>query len=293
MKNEIIIIGLVLICMLSTSCALIFFNGNGKVEKQEKELSGFSGIDVSSGFNVYLSQSENEKVVVEIDENLQKHVRAEVNSGTLKIDASLRIRKVTKRNVYISSKNIDSITLSGGGSLTGESLIKIDHMYMNISGGGDLEMEINTPKLNFEMSGGGDAKIRGNIESSSAKMSGGGDLIFDADCKDLVTSIKGGGHLKANINALNLDCSISGGGDGKISGHVKNAKINIKGGGDLFASELQIENAKVNISGGSDAILKIKDTIEGNVKGGGDLILKGVPGYQNIQKSGGSKVELK
>lgn len=292
MKNELIIIGFTLCSLLTSSCALIFKYGNGKVVKQEKKLTDFSAVEVSSGFNIYLNQSEKERIIIEIDENLQKYVEARVDSGVLKVEASLLVRKATKRNVYVNTKNIDNINLSGGGNLICDSLFETDKLTVNIKGGGDMEMEVNSPKFDLIMSGGGDAKIIGEIVNASTKMSGGGDLSIEVGCKELKIDVSGGGHLKAKVNTQNLNCSISGGGNGNILGSTEIAKFQVRGGGDLFASDLIIENANVNVSGGSDATLKVTSNIEGNVRGGGDLLLKDNPVSININKSGGSKVKV-
>ena len=47
-------------------------SGNGKVVEEIRDLDGFTGVKVSSGIDVYLSQGSNFEVKVEADEKKQK-----------------------------------------------------------------------------------------------------------------------------------------------------------------------------------------------------------------------------
>ena len=45
-------------------------SGNGNVLEETRDISGFTGVKVSSGIDVYLSQGSSFEVKVEADENL-------------------------------------------------------------------------------------------------------------------------------------------------------------------------------------------------------------------------------
>ena len=64
---------LAIIMLLSLSSCIIDgwdqgISGNGRVVEDDRDISGFTGVKVSSGIDVYLSQGSNFKVKVEADE---------------------------------------------------------------------------------------------------------------------------------------------------------------------------------------------------------------------------------
>ena len=85
--------------------------------------------------------------------------------------------------------------VSGGGDVKITSKGKTSDAKIDISGGGDLTMELNTDKLKCSLSGGGDASLSGQA----------GDVII---------SLNGGGDLNArNLQSGILDFQVSGGSD--------------------------------------------------------------------------------
>ena len=291
MKKQLLFLVSMILSLLTTSCAQIFILGNGNITKKELPLANFSGIDVSRGFNLYLSHNDSEKVTIEIDENLHEYVKAEVNSGTLIISAHTRIRNITKMNVYVSAKNIENIILKGGGNLIGENSIITDKIKIDVGGGGKLDMKLNTQELLLEMNGGGNGVLEGEITKNSIHFVGGGDLKLNVTGTENEIYFGGGGKLVADLNSKALNCTIKGGSNADLSGNVDNADIQLSGGGDVFATEMQIENAKIHVSGGSDATLIVKNTISGEINGGGNLILQGKPLVCEVKTAGGSKIK--
>ena len=82
--HSLIAVWLVVFSLTAVSC-IAHIHGNGKVVKQERPVSGFDEISVSTGIEVILTQDTFEKVVVEADENIQKVIKTEVNGSKLKI----------------------------------------------------------------------------------------------------------------------------------------------------------------------------------------------------------------
>jgi hypothetical protein len=291
MKKQLLFLVSLMVSLLTSSCAQVLILGNGNVTKKELPLSNFSGIDVSRGFNLYLSHDDSEKVTIEIDENLHEYVKAEVNSGTLIISAHTRIRNITKMNVYVSAKNIENIILKGGGNLIGENSTITDKIKIDAGGGGKLDMKLKTQELLLEMNGGGNAILEGEITKNSIHFVGGGDLKLNVTGTENEINFGGGGKLVADLNSKALNCTIKGGSNAYLSGNVDNADIQLSGGGDVWATEMQIENAIIQVSGGSDATLKVKNAINGEISGGGNLILHEKPHICEVKKAGGSQIK--
>src|SRR5512139_1499557 len=86
--------------------------GNNNVIKKEREAGKFTGLKVSSGIDVYLKQTDNESILVEADENLHEYILTEIKNGILNIYTDANIREAEKKVVYITMKDVNSLSTS-------------------------------------------------------------------------------------------------------------------------------------------------------------------------------------
>ena len=70
MKNLRIITTLSLLLLSLPLLTAQSVKGSGKVVKEDRAVSGFTGIEVDKGIDVYLSMGSTEKVTVEADDNV-------------------------------------------------------------------------------------------------------------------------------------------------------------------------------------------------------------------------------
>ncbi len=85
-----------------SSCVTI--KGDMHVVKKEREMtSAFTAIKVSTGIEVYLTQSTNTSVVIEADENLHEILETKVEDGLLKIYFSELVGKREKSCTCINT----------------------------------------------------------------------------------------------------------------------------------------------------------------------------------------------
>src|SRR5258708_34054375 len=93
---------------------------------EARPLKGFHGIEVSNAINLYLSQGEEEAVVVSANDlKWREFIRTEVVNGILKI--SLDIRKWPRGNVkikaYVSLTTLDRLRASGASDVFVDGVI--------------------------------------------------------------------------------------------------------------------------------------------------------------------------
>src|SRR5574344_900769 len=122
--------------------------GNGNIIKQTRQTGPFKEINASEGVNVFLFQGDEEKVVVEADENIQNCIITEVNGSTLSCYIDCNIRHSKKMNVYVNYKSLNSITASSGSDISGETIIKADNLDINVSSGAEIKVEVDAERVN-------------------------------------------------------------------------------------------------------------------------------------------------
>jgi hypothetical protein len=124
-----------------------YIRGNGNLEKETRNVSSFDALDISSAFDIYLTQGNKESLVIEADDNLMDNIITEVNGGTLKIYVKGNVRNVKEMKAFISFKMLEKIELSGACDLFGENTFKFDDLDIESSGASDIEMTFTADKV--------------------------------------------------------------------------------------------------------------------------------------------------
>jgi len=143
-----------------------------------RTVSNFHGIEVSSAINLYLSQGDQETVVVSAnDVKWREYIRTEVENGILKI--WLDNRKWSRGNVkikaYVSFTTLDKLGASGASDVFVDGVITGEDLFIDINGASDFKGAVNVKNLRLEQSGASDAHITGvvsglaDIHSSGAR----------------------------------------------------------------------------------------------------------------------------
>lgn len=296
MKRKIITRTISTIFFLLLTVPLLFaqVRGNGNVEKQERSLGDFTGIEVRSGIDLIVRQGEQAGVVIETDENLQEYIITEVESGILKIyvQRNSRIFKSSAMDAHVTVSQINKLSVSGGGDVESQGLISADDIGIALSGGGDLQFDLKASRAKCAVSGGGDVSLDADIGELKAALSGGGDLHYDGGLGLLDLSMSGGGDAKIDggSGADGVMISMSGGGDLILEIACEKIKVSSAGGGDVDASAgTNVAQAGFSLVGGGDLSLEINaGELAVSMSGGGDASLGGSSGkFAGEIKSGG------
>lgn len=157
---------------------------------QVRDVKEFHAIHIGDAFDVYLTQGNEEKVVVSAKEQRDvAEIIVEVKNGILYVnyDHHAKWRRGNKKlKAYISFKEINELEISGAcdvdiaGSLTTHGNLRVE-----LSGASDLSGTIDVSgTLSFELNGASDAKLTGRasemkIDASGASRFRGFDFAVD------------------------------------------------------------------------------------------------------------------
>lgn len=190
--------------------------GNGKVEKEIREIGSFSGITVNGVFHVLLTQGDKESLEIEADENLLDYIITKVDGKELIIEMkpNVTVKSSKKLNVYITLKSIDKITLNGVGNVHCENALVLTTLKIDNSGVGNISLKGTAD--NFT---GGNYGV-GNIRA------------FDFEVQNCELKNSGVGNVDVNVKN-NLKVINSGVGDITYTGEPKMVDINSNGVGKV------------------------------------------------------------
>lgn len=199
--------------------------GNGNVQTEERTIDGnFSTIKATEGLDVYLTQSNNESILVEADENLHELIVTEVIDGVLKIHTKQNIGKATSKKVIINFKDISSIISTSGSDVYSTNTINVEELQLKTTSGSDMTLEVNTSVLNCKSTSGSDLRLSGKTqrliaeatsgsdikaenliaESSQVKATSGADITVNTS-KELTAKATSGGDIKYYGNPEKVD----------------------------------------------------------------------------------------
>ena len=256
---------------------------SSKVVKEKRNLSGFSAISISSGWDAVLTQGKNFSVTIEANQESMDNLRIELKNETLNVSSErgfrfsdiFRSRSNNIRKVHITLPELQKITASGGSDILPQTQFRTENMKVEMSGGSDLKgLSLHCQSLDCNMSGGSDASIH-LVKGENVKInsSGGSDVSL------------------SGLSATLLDLQTSGGSDVKLEGTTTNLQVNASGGSDVIAFQLKAINCTVTLSGGSDANVYVTDALNVSITGASDVRCKGNP--HNVVKTIGRGSSLK
>jgi len=232
---------------LSVSCTE---RGDGVIITSERTVSAFHQINSSGVAEVRFFVSDEHRVIVTVDSNLDQFVQITTRNGVLDIDTrSGRSYRFTRFVVEVHSPALTNVTMSGSGSFFGEDKIVTPNFHAVLSGSGRMEGTFET-------------------ETFSARLSGSGRLGAAVETNEFSATVSGSGRIVANGNSESTELTISGSGnfDGN-NFNTTSATVTISGTGNVNICVEESLNAR--ISGSGSVNYCGNPTVNANVTGTG------------------------
>ena len=221
--------------IVSTSCDHLGerVRGNGKLKVEERNVSNFTSVSSFGEYDVYLSQGAAYSVRVEAEENLLPYIEIVADGDELKIRTKdgYWLSNTTDLKIFITAPAYSRVKTFGSG---------------NIFSQGKLN---NTSPIELEVSGSGDVKVELNAPEVHAELKGSGNIDLGGETRTFTGSIMGSGDIRAsNLKTENASVDIMGSGNADVYASVK-LDVDIKGSGDVrYRGEAQTSSS-INGSG--------------------------------------------
>ncbi len=204
-----IVLSLVLMLALMSALTLAAQSKRNYV-LETYNIDNFDEIDIKGGFTVHLMACEDPFLEIEAHKNDVENVKVKVRSGRLYISQKNKVKKIKPITLHIGIQELDKIILEGGIKLFSDIPLKAETLDMDVAGGINLDLEVNTDYLNIEAEGGVNIAICGVTDKADIELIGAVNLnAFCLAADDMDLDIEGAG--KANVNVINnLEISAEG-----------------------------------------------------------------------------------
>ncbi|MDO8995967.1 head GIN domain-containing protein [Sediminibacterium sp.] len=216
----------VLLSMVLVSCNWIgkSIHGDGNIVTENRKVNKAEKIVLKGNFDVVLVPGNTTSVSIETDENLQKYILLSESNDELvfKTKSKFNLKSDHGIKITITTPNLTGIYLAGSGNVrgngkfTGGNELKID-----IAGQGDVDLMVNTPKIEVDIKGSGNVNLQGETKTASFDIAGTGDCNAEMlKSENASIKIAGNGNVKVYAD-VSLNIKIMGSGDVFYKGNAE------------------------------------------------------------------------
>ena len=193
-------LGILFITAICTSCSIDVFNrvhGNRNViTKERKPQDNFTGIQVSTGIDLYIRQGNANSITVEADENLHDIIITEVQNDVLKIYSNKNIWKSKARKVFVTVENLTLLKATSGSNVYSESIIKTNEISVTATSGADIDIEVTAQNLETSATSGADIIISGTaVNHASSATSGSAIDAYNLKSENVIVKVTSGANI--------------------------------------------------------------------------------------------------
>lgn len=189
--------------------------GSGHATTQQINVTDFTAVSASHGFNVIITQGSSYSVKVTTDDNIQQYVDVHKSGSTIYVGLKSGFGiSTTQLKVEVTLPNLTNLQLSGGSQATADNL--------NLSG-----------NLGIDFSGGSRATLTGQAVDLTVSGSGGSNIdLRDLQVQNARVDLSGGSQAKVNASGR-LDVNLSGGSQLQYRGNPTMGSQDISGGSGI------------------------------------------------------------
>ena len=210
--------------------------GEGPVVMNEFEIDNFNQLSLHSGWKVLLIPSDENKLVLEANENLVELLEIEQKGNRLKIDSEKLIKKADSKLIQLYyNQELTEIKTSSGVYLIAEDIKHSGNLNLVSTSGSKLELSFEGEKLAAETTSGASIHLTGSAAYLVVKSTSGSG--FEAETF-LAKKAKAKANSGANIN-LNveeeLEAKATSGAIIKHNSGIKNVSKDTNSGGTIKA----------------------------------------------------------
>jgi hypothetical protein len=213
---------------------LFFIACFGFAQKRTIAVDDFSSFSLGIAGDAIVTQGNKNEIIIDCSDDVFEKIEVSQKGSSVTIKNKNNIgwnsslRNVT---VYVTMKDIESLSVSGSGSLTGDKELTTGNLNLAVSGSGNIDLDISSDDVNLRISGSGNIELEGNADSADASISGSGKIkAEDLTVEVFNASISGSGSCYITVTE-ELKARISGSGNIYYNGNPKRVDSRSSGSG--------------------------------------------------------------
>lgn len=207
--------------------------GEGEVVTNKRKVSTFKRIKLEASADIYINISTINELTVTAQKNIEDLIHTKVIDETLIIYSDKEYSTEEGVVIQLNSNDLSYIKASGAGNVFCKSPLTTQDLELELTGAGNMELNVAALSVSADLSGAGIIKLKGNCNEAKYKVSGAGKL----EAHELVTDeckVDLSGIGSAEVNATEeLNATVSGAGNVYYTGTATSLKTNVTGLGKV------------------------------------------------------------
>ncbi len=210
-----------------TLCLFVSLTFDVNAASRDLNLDDFTGISLSSHYNVILKQGNKQKVRAEGPEAVINNLNTTVKDDVWgiydkrKSNNSWSEGAQGKVTIYITIPKLKYLSIAGSGNVTCDQF-NVEEVTLKVTGSGDLKMGIKASNsISATLSGSGNIKISGSANTLTAKVTGSGNIKgVDMTVNTANATVTGSGNISIHCTEA-MTAKVTGSGNIKYKGSQK------------------------------------------------------------------------
>lgn len=204
---------------------------------QSRAVSNFDGIAINGSIKAIVQVGNTESLRFEGDQDAINELITEVKGGVLTIRTKNKWGEWNKKfrnsriTAYITAKRLNSLTMSGSGSIDVQGMINANELAATVSGSGLIRASANVKSLSAVVSGSGNVNIQGKANDANITVGGSGNFRgTELKTETASTTVSGSGSIYISAYKK-LNAVVSGSGSVHYTGDPQVEKTVVGSGG--------------------------------------------------------------
>jgi len=218
--------------LILASCNL-GLSGNRKVREEAREVAPYSNIVATGGLEVTISEDGTHKALVKADANLLPYIETKVEEQPLYVSTTKPISSAKELHVFLSTKQLRSVSLSGAVEFKSLGTLKADKLNFEGSGATETKLSLDVNDFVCSLSGASQIDCKGRAENVELEASGASEINwYDFEIENLDIAASGACDAEVFVNK-SLRIELSGASELKYRGQPKIEKTSVSGASEI------------------------------------------------------------
>lgn len=207
--------------------------GSGSIVNYTLNIGNCSGIKTVGLMKVYITQGDNPSLRIKADDNIISRLEPKVVNGNLTFNDAVCYLPSRPIEVYVTMKHVKHLSMNGAGEIIGQTPVSTPEIILNISGSGDIRLQVEAENIEANVNGSGSITLNGTAVNVDANIQGSGYIHgYGLNSVNSKIAVVGSGNAEATVMNI-LEATIAGSGDIYYKGSPETIKKTITGSGSL------------------------------------------------------------
>ncbi|MEM7186606.1 MAG: head GIN domain-containing protein [Bacteroidota bacterium] len=212
--------------------------GNGNVTTKTVSTGSYDGVKGVGSMDIHLEKGSEGSISVTTDDNLHEYLEIKVKDNMLIVKTKKNVNIRTKKGIHVTVpyEDISKVSLVGSGDIDNKGVLDAPNLDLNVTGSGDVELNVNTGKLDARVTGSGDMVISGKTVDLEVNLSGSGDFDgSDLAAKNTEANVSGSGDISV-VAKESIKARVHGSGDITYTGNPERSDTKTSGSGSISSN---------------------------------------------------------